>query len=127
MLRKSHIIQKTEFFEWLDRDDVSRIETAKSYNKTLKNKELCKIYVYYRDHSPSDLNSILGNCNTFVNRTDASIYPSDHAFLNGIASSKSTNFLTTKMIKRLREIEDRYGVKFNIPKYYIKLLKNENE
>jgi len=79
---KSFIIKKENFFNWVEDKQISKVEIADSYNKTLRDKSLCKIYVYFK-LQPMVLETIFGACKKEVENVKIS---SDHAFLNGIQS-----------------------------------------
>jgi hypothetical protein len=115
MYRKSFIIKKENLFKWVESDQISRIELANSYNKSLRDKTLCKIYAYFK----IDPKSIIGILSSVENQRNNIENSSDHAFLTGIQSVKSCGYITEKMINKLREIEKRNHVNFSIPKSVI--------
>ena len=112
MFRKSFIIKKDNLFKWIESEQLSRVEIANSYNKTLRDKTLCKIYVYFKIPI-MDLNTIFGACKSELEKIKIGI---DHAFVNGIQNLKGQGFISEKHLKKLIEIEERNGVNFSISK-----------
>ena len=112
MFRKSFIIKKENFFNWVEDKQISKVEIADSYNKSLRNESLCKIYVYFK-LQPMTLETIFGACKKESENIKIS---SDHAFLTGIQSLKSCGFISEKNLKKLIDIEKRNGINLSISK-----------
>lgn len=123
MIRTHRIIHKSQFFELVEDPAVSRVEIYGGRYKTLRNKELCKVYIYYKADQQI-LWGILGAC-----LAERSKLPNngDHAFLTGIQSLKKCGFITVSKINRLIEIEKKYKINLNIPKALRKLIKTCNQ
>lgn len=90
---------------------VSKVEIANSYNKSLKDKSLCKIYVYFKINH-QELMTIFGACK--VNVDNVNSY--DHQLLNGIQSLKGHGFISEKLLKKLIDVEKRNGINLSISK-----------
>lgn len=110
MYRKSFIIKKEDFFKYVESEFISKVEIANSYNKTLRDKSLCKIYVYFKLNK-QEFMSIFGACKVQI---DVIKNSSDHAFLNGIQNLKGHGFISEKKLNRLIEIENRNGINLSI-------------
>lgn len=110
MYRKSFIIKKEDLFKYIESEFISKVEIANSYNKTLRDKSLCKIYVYFKiPHE--ELMSIFSKCKIEVEKIKN---PTDHSFLNGIQSLKGEGFISEKLLNKLIDIEKRNGISLSI-------------
>ena len=109
MYRKSFIIKKENLFKWIENEQVSKVEIANSYNKSLKDKSLCKIYVYFKINH-QEFGAIFGACKVNVDKVNSH----DHQFLNGIQSLKGHGFISEKLVKKLIDVEKRNGINLSI-------------
>lgn len=117
MFRKSFIIKKENLFNWVSSEKVSRVEIANCYNKTLKDKTLCKIYVYFRLH-PEEFHAIFGK----IAQNLEIVTPQDRNYIKGLLGLKGDGFVAEKHIIKLREIAKRNKVDFNISNHIISFL-----
>jgi len=62
MIRLSgKIIHISDLFKWFENEDVIKIEIKKHENTNLKNKDLCKVYIFIRtENDRMDIPTILG-------------------------------------------------------------------
>jgi len=112
MFRKSFIIKKENFFNWVEDKQISKVEIANSYNKTLRDKSLCKIYVYFK----LDIMEFQNIFNAIKKEIEKVKISSDHGYLNGFQSLKGEGFISEKHIKKLIEIEKRNHINLSISK-----------
>ena len=112
MFRKSFIIKKENLFNWVEDKRVSKVEIANSYNKTLRDKSLCKIYVYFK----LDIMEFQNIFKAIKREIDKVKISSDHGCLNGFQSLKGEGFISEKHIKKLLDIQKRNGINLSISK-----------
>ena len=109
MYRKSFIIKKENLFKWIENEQVSKVEIANCYNKSLRDKSLCKIYVYFKINY-NDFYTIIGSCKTNIDKVNSY----DGQFLKGIKSIKGEGFISEKLLKKLIDIEKRNDINLSI-------------
>jgi len=109
MYRKSFIIKKENLFKWIENEQVSKVEIANCYNKSLRDKSLCKIYVYFKINY-NDFYTIIGSCKTNIDKVNSY----DGQFLKGIQSLKGEGFISEKLLKKLIDIEKRNDINLSI-------------
>jgi len=109
MYRKSFIIKKENLFKWIENEQVSKVEIANCYNKSLRDKSLCKIYVYFKINY-NDFYTIIGSCKTNIDKVNSY----DGQFLKGIQSLKGEGFISEKLLKKLINIEKRNDINLSI-------------
>lgn len=116
MIRKSYIIHRDNFFNIALDERVSKVEIANSYNKTLRDKSLCKIYVYYKltmDEWMS-ITNMLKQCQINAKEFELKEYSS---FLTGVSSAISYGFLPEKHYNKILEISELFPqYRFHIPR-----------
>ena len=111
MYRKSFIIKRENLFKWVESDHISKIEITNTYNKSLRDRSLCKIYVYFKI-SCEELLTILGCCKKEM--INIQVLSSDRQFLKGIQNLRGLGFLPEKHLLKLIDIEQRNGINFSI-------------
>jgi len=120
MLRVSKIIPKDKLFEFIEDPNVVKVEVSSSYNN-LRDKTLCKIYVYLKI-SIFDVCSVVGNIKKEIKQTTG-MTQSNWDYLHGfLGSSLQQGFVTTSDVVNLTRIEDEQGILFGIPKNWYKLI-----
>ncbi len=111
MLRKTFIIDKEKIFRILQREDVVKIEIAKSKNKTLRNARICKIHVYFTINY-LNLFNLIGNCKVIAKKRELK----SKGILTGIASCKTAGFIRESTVLKLKQFEESSGINLHIPK-----------
>jgi len=127
MIRVRHLIGKQDLLSWIDREDIVKVQLVSKNNRELKNNEICEIYVFYKiENSIIGINTILGACQATINddTKDKFLTDSDHAFLNGIQSSKAVGFLSKSKVEKLLNIEKKYKINLSISKEIKDIVKN---
>lgn len=118
MIRLSKkIINKNDLYEFFNKEYVAKIEIKKHDNKNLKDINVCKIYTFIYIKNKCDINTILGCCEKF---SELKI-----PYLTGIVHQKREGWLSTTMLKKLMDIEDKYNIQLSIPKYIKEIVNND--
>jgi len=127
MIRKSYIIHRDKFFDIALDERVSKVEIANSYNKTLRDKSLCKIYVYYKltyDEWMS-ITNMLKKCDELSTLFDIEFgkkrMTKISSYLKGLQSCIRDGFISAKHCEKIEAISEQFnGYNFMIPKRLIK-------
>lgn len=64
MIRTRKIIGKNQIFDYVGNQEIAKLEIHTSKQNTLKNKEVCSVYIYHRVNF-TDVCSIIGKCKIF--------------------------------------------------------------
>jgi len=119
MIRLSgKLINRNDLFKWFENEDVVKIEIKKHENSNLRNKDLCRVYIYISTEDKSEIGAILGSC---AKHGELKI-----PYLQGISTQKMNGWLSVKMINKLTEIEKEHNLNLSIPKSFYKLIAKYN-
>lgn len=132
MIRKSYIIHRDKFFDIALDERVSKVEIANSYNKTLRNKSLCKIYVYYKltmDEWMS-ITEMLKQCAKLVpdleQRYGKKRIESIRDYLMGAQSFICDGWISEKHCEKIIKLAELFNLhNFMIPKVIKRVLKTQ--
>jgi hypothetical protein len=114
MIRTRKIINKSDIFNYVGNENISKVEILTSKQKTLKNPDVVSVYIYYRVNW-NDICSIIGRCVEF-NKQKRSTSNEDFDFVANLYSVKSAGFITLSALQKLLNIEKKYNFSFNISK-----------
>jgi len=110
MIRTRKLIGKAQLFDYLGQPEISKIEINTCKQKTLKNKEICSIYIYHRINW-ADICSVIGRCEA-AKLEDLGADESYKEFVTNFCSCKRDGFVTASNINKLVEIEKKNRVSF---------------
>ena len=111
MIRTRKIIGKDKIFEYVGNENIAKLEILTSKQKSLKNDQVCSVYIYHRVNF-MDVCNILGRCRTFIEtHPDREKYKS---FVTGLMSARQVGFVSECNINKLIEITKKTGYFFGI-------------
>lgn len=120
MIRITKIINKGDLFDYMSNPEISKVEMLRSENKTLFDKNRCKVRLYL-SVPYEQLNTILGDCQKHkAEKTDWK--KGNECFIGGVGSTKHTGFIRASVLNKIIEISKEEKINISVPKSFIKLI-----
>ena len=120
MIRINKLIKKSELFDILKDKQIASIELQRGKNEKIVDPEMCRVLIYYTHEG---LNHLVATC--LIASEQYEFEGKERAFLRGLGSAKTNQFIRASVVRRIMTLETKYGIYLGVPKIF-KDFVNEN-